>query len=112
VLSSGTGQLELGIVGMEVSDRGEQPPAGGSSSQMPPDAKGEARPRRNRLRRSTLTAVANVLFGAGLVLLFVRLYRDASFGGPALLVAGLLLAGAIGSWIAAAQWGAIDDDVG
>ena len=56
--------------------------------------------------------VANVLFGAGLVLLFVSLYRDASSGGPLLLLAGLLLAGAIGSWIAAAQWGAVDDDAG
>jgi len=95
-----------------VSDRGEEPPAGGSSSQMEADAKGEARPWRIRARRSTLTAVANVLFGAGVFLLFVSLYREASFGSPALLLAGLLLAGAIGSWIAAAQWGSIEDDVG
>jgi hypothetical protein len=65
---------------------------------------------RIRARRSTLTALANGLFGAGVVLLFVAMYRHGSFRSPLLLAAGVLLAGAIACWIAAARWGTIEED--
>jgi hypothetical protein len=64
-----------------------------------------------RVRRSTLTALANGLFGAGVLLLLVAMYRHGSFRSPLLLAAGVLLAGAIASWIAAARWGRIEEEV-
>jgi hypothetical protein len=57
-------------------------------------------------RRSTLTGIGNVLFAAGLILLFVCLFNDASRTGfnPRLAVALCLLAATAVCWIAAALW--------
>jgi quinol-cytochrome oxidoreductase complex cytochrome b subunit len=62
-------------------------------------------------RRSTLTALANSLFAAAVLLLFAAMYRQGSFRSPWVLVAALLLVGAIACWGAAARWGRIEDDV-
>jgi len=57
-----------------------------------------------RLKRpSTLTALSACLFAAGVALLFVALYHDATRGGPILWIAGLLLVGTVACWIAAAR---------
>ena len=66
---------------------------------------------RIRARRSTLTAVANGLFGAGVLLLFAAMYRHGSYHSPWLLVAGVLLVGALVGWIVAARWGSVEEDV-
>ena len=66
---------------------------------------------RIRARRSTLTAVANGLFGAGVLLLFVAMYRHGSYHSPWLLMAGVLLVGALAGWIVAARWGSVEEDV-
>jgi hypothetical protein len=66
-----------------------------------------------RARRSTLTAFANISFGLGVLLLFVAMYNPgSSFRGALLVLAGVLLVGAIAGWIAAARWGRIGDDGG
>jgi hypothetical protein len=61
-----------------------------------------------RLRqRSTLTALANVLFAGGILLLFVTLYKDASVSGsgPLWVIAlGVLVAAGV-CWILAARLG-------
>jgi hypothetical protein len=67
-------------------------------------------PLRILARRSTLTALANGLFGAGVLLLFAAMYRPGSFRSSLLLAAGLLLVGALACWIAAAQWGTTEEN--
>ena len=67
--------------------------------------------RRIRARRSTLTAVANGLFGAGVLLLFVAMYRHGSYHSPWLLAAAVMLVGAVACWVIAARWGSIEEDV-
>ena len=52
---------------------------------------------------STLTGLAAVLFGCGLVALFAALYRDAAHGGPLLWVGLALLVATVVCWFAAAH---------
>jgi hypothetical protein len=54
---------------------------------------------------STLSGLAAILFGSGVVLLFVALYKDASHAGwsPLWIVALCVLAAAVVCWIAAAR---------
>lgn len=52
---------------------------------------------------STLTGIAAVLFGCGLIALFAALYRDAAHGGPLLWIGLVLLAATIVCWFAAAR---------
>ena len=52
---------------------------------------------------STLTGIAAVLFGCGLIALFAALYRDAAHGGPLLWIGLVLLAATIACWLAAAR---------
>ena len=54
-------------------------------------------------RSSTYTALGACLFTAGVVLLFVVLFHETMRAGPALIIAGVLLIGAVASWIAAAR---------
>jgi hypothetical protein len=54
-------------------------------------------------KSSTLTALAACLFTAGVVLLFVVLFRETMRAGPAPIIAGVLLIGTVASWIAAAR---------
>ena len=56
-------------------------------------------------RQSTLTGLGAVLFAAGLVLLFVQLFRDATHGGPILWAALVVLAATIICWFLAARAG-------
>jgi hypothetical protein len=65
---------------------------------------------RTLARRSTLTALANGLFGISVLLLFVAMYRHGSYRSAVVLVAGLALAGAIAGWIAAARWGRVEEN--
>ena len=44
------------------------------------------------MNSSTLTGIAAVLFGCGLVALFAALFRDAAHGGPLLWIGLALLA--------------------
>ena len=55
-------------------------------------------------RRSTLTALANVLFAGGIVMLFFALYKDASASGsrPLWAIALGVLVAAVVCWILAA----------
>lgn len=52
---------------------------------------------------STLTGIAAVLFGCGLVALFAALYRDAAHGGPLLWLGLALLAATIVCWLMASR---------
>jgi len=52
---------------------------------------------------STLTGIAAVLFGCGLIALFGALYRDAAHGGPLLWIGLALLATTIVCWFAASR---------
>jgi hypothetical protein len=93
-----------------VSDPTPEPPAGGSFSRTAPGEKAEATPWRAYARRSTLTALANALFGVSVLSLLVGMYRQGSYRSPWVLVAGILLVGAIAGWAAAARWGAVEED--
>ncbi len=55
------------------------------------------------MNSSTLTGIAAVLFGCGLVALFAALYRDAAHGGPLLWIGIALLVATIVCWFAAAR---------
>jgi hypothetical protein len=55
------------------------------------------------MKSSTLTGLAAVLFGCGLVALFAALYRDAAHGGPLLWIGLVLLAATVVCWLAAAR---------
>src|ERR1044072_1082682 len=59
--------------------------------------------RRRPMNSSTLTGLAAVLFGAGIIALFAALYRDAAHGGPLLWIGLALLAAAILCWFLAAR---------
>jgi hypothetical protein len=58
---------------------------------------------RHFMKSSTLTGIAAVLFGCGLVALFAALYREAPHGGPLLWIGLALLAATIACWFAAAR---------
>ena len=55
------------------------------------------------MKSSTLTGIAAVLFGCGLVALFAAMYRDAAHGGPLLWIGLGLLVATIICWFAAAR---------
>lgn len=55
------------------------------------------------MNSSTLTGLAAVLFGCGVVVLFAALYRDAAHGGPLLWLALALLAATFICWFMAAR---------
>ena len=55
------------------------------------------------MHSSTLTGLAAVLFGCGIVALFAALYRDAAHGGPLLWIGLALLAATFVCWFAAAR---------
>ncbi len=55
------------------------------------------------MNSSTLTGLAAVLFGCGLVALFAALYRDSAHGGPLLWIGLALLAATVVCWFAAAR---------
>ena len=55
------------------------------------------------MNSSTLTGLAAVLFGAGIIALFAALYRDAAHGGPLLWIGLALLAATIVCWFMAAR---------
>jgi len=55
------------------------------------------------MKSSTLTGLAAVLFGCGLVAQFAALYRDAAHGGPLLWIGLLLLAATIVCWFMASR---------
>ena len=55
------------------------------------------------MKSSTLTGLAAVLFGCGLVTLFAALYRGATSSGPLLWIGLGLLAATILCWFAAAR---------
>lgn len=55
------------------------------------------------MNSSTLTGLAAVLFGCGIIALFAALYRDAAHGGPLLWVGLVLLAATIVCWFMAAR---------
>lgn len=55
------------------------------------------------MNSSTLTGLAAVLFGCGLVALFAALYRDAAHGGPLLWLGLALLVATIVCWFMAAR---------
>jgi hypothetical protein len=55
------------------------------------------------MNSSTLTGLAAVLFGAGIIALFAALYRDAAHGGPLLWIGLALLAATIVCWFLAAR---------
>jgi hypothetical protein len=61
------------------------------------------------VKSSTLTGIAAVLFGCGLVALFAALYRDAAHGGPLLWIGLGLLAATLACWFAAARWQSAQD---
>jgi hypothetical protein len=56
-------------------------------------------------QQSTLTGLSAVLFGAGVVLLFLALFHDADRNGPLLWSALLLLIATVVSWLIAASAG-------
>ena len=56
-----------------------------------------------RMNSSTLTGLAAVLFGCGIVALFAALYRDAANGGPLMWIGFALLAATIVCWFMAAR---------
>jgi hypothetical protein len=55
------------------------------------------------MNSSTLTGLAAVLFGCGLVALLAALYRDSAHGGPLLWIGLALLAATVVCWFAAAR---------
>ena len=55
------------------------------------------------MNSSTLTGLAAVLFGCGIVALFAALYRDAAHGGPLLWTGLALLAATVVCWFMAAR---------
>jgi hypothetical protein len=55
------------------------------------------------MKSSTLTGIAAVLFGCGLIALFAALYRDAAHGGPLLWIGLALLAATIACWFMASR---------
>ena len=55
------------------------------------------------MNSSTLTGIAAVLFGCGLVALFAALFRDAAHGGPLLWIGLALLAATVVCWLMAAR---------
>ena len=55
------------------------------------------------MNSSTLTGLAAVLFGCGLVALFAALYRDAAHGGPLLWLGLALLAATVVCWFMAPE---------
>jgi len=55
------------------------------------------------MKSSTLTGLAAVLFGCGLVALFAALYRDALHAGPLLQVGLALLIATVVCWFAATR---------
>lgn len=55
------------------------------------------------LKSSTLTGLAAVLFGCGLVALFAALYRGATGSGPLLWIGLALLIATVVCWFAAAR---------
>jgi hypothetical protein len=55
------------------------------------------------MNSSTLTGLAAVLFGAGIIALIAALYRDAAHGGPLLWIGLALLAATIVCWFMAAR---------
>ena len=58
---------------------------------------------RRPMNSSTLTGLAAVLFGCGIVALFAALYRDAAHGGPLLWIGLALLVATVVCWFAAAR---------
>ena len=55
------------------------------------------------MNSSTLTGLAAVLFGCGIVALFVALYRAAAHGGPLMWIGLALLIATVVCWFAAAR---------
>jgi hypothetical protein len=55
------------------------------------------------MKSSTLTGLAAVLFGCGLIALFAALYRNAAHGGPLLWIGLGLLVATVVCWFAAAR---------
>ena len=55
------------------------------------------------MKSSTLTGLAAVLFGCGLVALFAAMYREAPHGGPLLWIGLALLVATVVCWFAAAR---------
>ena len=55
------------------------------------------------MNSSTLTGLAAVLFGCGIVALFAALYRDAAHGGPLLWIGLALLAATVVCWFMATR---------
>ena len=55
------------------------------------------------MNSSTLTGLAAVLFGCGLIALFAALYRDAAHGGPLLWIGLTLLVATVICWFMAAR---------
>ena len=55
------------------------------------------------MKSSTLTGLAAVLFGGGVVALFAALYRGAANSGPLLWIALALLVATVLCWFAAAR---------
>ena len=55
------------------------------------------------MNSSTLTGLAAVLFGAGIIALFAALYRDAAHGGPLLWIGLALLVATVVCWFMAAR---------
>jgi hypothetical protein len=59
-------------------------------------------------KQSSLTGLAACLFTAGVGLLFLVLYHDATRSGPLMWLAVLLLIGTVACWIASARAGERD----
>ena len=55
------------------------------------------------MKSSTLTGLAAVLFGCGVVALIAALFRDATHGGPLLWIGLMLLVATIVCWFAASR---------
>ena len=55
------------------------------------------------MKSSTLTGLAAVLFGCGVVALIAALFRDAAHGGPLLWIGLALLAATVVCWFAASR---------
>ncbi len=55
------------------------------------------------MKSSTLTGIAAVLFGCGLVALFAAMFRDAAHGGPLLWIGLALLVATVICWFMAAR---------
>jgi MFS-type transporter involved in bile tolerance (Atg22 family) len=57
----------------------------------------------HRMNSSTLTGIAAVLFGCGLVALIAAMFRDAAHGGPLLWIGLALLIATVICWFMAAH---------